>query len=136
MMKNKIVETVEIGLDDIKTMERAFERLEREMANLKYYLYSLQSGDKNLRYSKTVLIEMERILQNEVGIARKKLKDATAKSDDEKRFLRMSKINARDKKAIERMGKTLKVRSSVLTSAVKTSELKKKQRGQADGNKN
>jgi len=136
MMKNKTIDTVELGIDDIKIMERAFERLEKEMSNLKYYLYNSQSGDKNIRYSKAVLAEMERILQNDVGVSRKKLKNATAKSDDEKRFLRMSKINSRDKKAIERMGKTLKVRSSVLTSAVKTAELQMKQRGQGDGNKN
>jgi len=130
-MKNK--EVAEIDLNELVSIERSHERLERELHNLKYYLNN--ASDKNIRNAKAVLAEIEKILNNDIRDVRKKFKSSIAKNEDEKRFLRMTKINSPDKKTIERMGKTLKVRSSVLSSAVKTSELKKGQRSQGNETK-
>jgi len=79
-MKNKkAIKMVEISIDEIKDIEKSHERLERELSNLKYYLYNVNGGDKNITFSKKVLAEIERILKSEMGKTRKTLKNAVAK---------------------------------------------------------
>ncbi len=109
---------------DLKILNDTINKMETQIDALKYYFYNIKSKENTVKLAKMVLADMDNIFSSKVKDFQKKMLNHIAEQTKNENFSAKSKINSPDANALKRMGKLLKIESSIVTRIIKSNSEK------------
>lgn len=99
---------------ELVDLENYFKELQDYIDYLKYYLTNIKSTDKNFKFAKIIIHNIDELIKYKFNLIRKKIKEEIDEEQKNIRFEKITKINSPDKKGVERIAKLLKIKTSLL----------------------